>query len=76
MTRLFLALALASVACAPGEGTCPVVALAGATPHSVNGEVVTALLAADPIGRRVCITEFRHRSYADLGEPAAEVTMA
>ena len=76
MRRLRRALVRGVAAFAPGEGTCPVVTLAGDTPHSVNGEVVTALLASDPAARRVCIVEFRHRSYSDMGDPAAEVAMA
>ena len=55
---------------------CPVVALAGATPHSVEGEVASAVIGADPQGRRVCVQVFRHPSYDSVGDPAAEVAMA
>ncbi|HEU5359303.1 MAG TPA: ABC transporter substrate-binding protein [Gemmatimonadales bacterium] len=69
-------LLLACGACSSRSNACPVVALAGATPHSVAGEVASAVLAAEPRGRRVCIEVFRHRSYDSVGDPAAEVAMA
>ncbi|MGB7213176.1 MAG: ABC transporter substrate-binding protein [Gemmatimonadales bacterium] len=67
---------LTAAACGRAPGFCPVVALAGATPHSVDGRVAAALLAMEPSARRVCIATFRHPSYDSLGDPAAEVAMA
>ncbi|MGH7591860.1 MAG: ABC transporter substrate-binding protein [Gemmatimonadales bacterium] len=76
MRRSLAALALLVAACGGTPGSCPVVAFAGATPHSVDGRVTAALLATDPGGRRVCIAVFRHPYYDSLGDPAAEVAMA
>lgn len=70
------ALLLACGACSPLSRRCPVVALAGATPHSVEGAVASAVLSADRGGRAVCIQVFRHPSYDSVGDPAAEVAMA
>lgn len=69
-------LLLTAAACGRAPGFCPVVAFAGATPHSADGRVAMALLATEPAARRVCITVFRHSSYDSLGDPAAEVAMA
>lgn len=61
--------------CRPGVHACPVVAFAGATPHSVEGEVAERLLAQQS-GARVCIQVFRHPSYDEVGSPASEVALA
>lgn len=76
MRWLPAALLLAGGACSSLSHTCPVVALAGATPHSVEGEVASAVLADEPRGRHVCVQVFRHPSYDAVGDPAAEVAMA
>ena len=62
--------------CSAGHPVCAVVALAGATPHSVEGEVATRMLAGAGSARRVCIQVFRHPSYDLMGDPAAEVALA
>lgn len=62
--------------CSTGHPACAVVALAGVTPHSVEGEVATRMLAGAGSARRVCIQVFRHSSYDLMGDPAAEVALA
>lgn len=75
MKRRLSLLLLTALGCRAGAHVCPVVAFAGATPHSVEGDVAARLLAQE--GRaRICIQVVRHPSYQEVGSPAAEVALA
>jgi branched-chain amino acid transport system substrate-binding protein len=76
VTRALVLLAVACGACRPAAGGCAVVALVGGTPHSVEGVVAESVLAGRGHSDRVCIEIARHRSYDDVGAPAAEVALA